>query len=822
MARLLIVAWMSILLPVSLLPAAVIHVPGDQPTIQAGIDAAISEDIVRVADGIYTGEGNRDIDFLGKAITVRSANGPENCIIDCQGSEGDPHRGFFFHDHESRGSVLEGFTIRNGYNSPNANYGGGIAIQSHAKPTIRNNIITENYGGNGGGISLYASAAPLITGNRIENNQAGSGGGVFGGADVSPTISDNLISGNSASYSGGGIRIQSGFPIITGNTITDNDAVDGVGGLICLADPGATIIGNLIAGNRSVDGVGGMAVGGENQLVADNVIVDNVSQGFLGGVSFSTYPVDYGVFINNLVARNRADGACGGAWFSLAWATVKNNTFIENEGQEVGGVMVHGSNYEDRPLEFVNNIVWDNICPKGYEIKLEVSDTWGPPYMEISYSDIMGGIDAIDVCPQRNLTWGDGMLDTDPLLIDGPEGEHYLSQMAAGQPKESPCVDTGSEPAAGISFETPDGVVYLSHLTTRTDQVGDGGMVDMGYHYPGNAGPLLITGPGPAEENPPLVRVFPAAQDAAHTREFAAYGASSYGVNVASGDIDGNPGSEILTGAGPGAIYGPHVRGFTTDGTPIDGLNFLAYGTNKWGVNVAAGDLNGNGIDEIITGAGPGAVFGPHVRAFSFADNSVTALPGVSYFAYGTPKWGANVTAGDIDGDGFDEIVTGAGPGPIYGAHVRGWNVDGGTAAAIPAVSFFAYNTPRYGVNVTCCDVDGDGMDELVTAPGPSSWFGAHIRGWNFDGVALEALDGFSFFAWDPSEASYGARVGSGSDLDGDGRDEFVVCPGPDFEMDSTVKVYSYSEGALSLLFSLQAFPEDWTHGANAVTAVAP
>jgi len=77
--------------------------------------------------------------------------------------------------------------------------------------------------------------------------------------------------------------------------------------------------------------------------------------------------------------------------------------------------------------------------------------------------------------------------------------------------------------------------------------------------------------------------------------------------------------------------------------------------------------------DEVVTGAGPGAVFGPHVRAWDYDGGSgVTQVPGVSYFAYGTPKWGVNICCGDIDGDGYDEIVTGAGPGAVYGPHVRG------------------------------------------------------------------------------------------------------------------------------------------------------
>ncbi|KKM02889.1 hypothetical protein LCGC14_1779920, partial [marine sediment metagenome] len=92
-----------------------LHVPGEYPTIQAAINAATTDNTVVVADGTYTGDGNRDIDFKGKIITVKSANGPQNCIIDCQGTKAEPHRGFYFHNAEDRYSVLDGFTITNGY-----------------------------------------------------------------------------------------------------------------------------------------------------------------------------------------------------------------------------------------------------------------------------------------------------------------------------------------------------------------------------------------------------------------------------------------------------------------------------------------------------------------------------------------------------------------------------------------------------------------------------------------------------------------------------------------------------------------------------------
>jgi hypothetical protein len=88
---------------------------GDYPTIQAAIDACVDGDVVELTDGIFTGDGNRDIDYRGKAITVHSQTGnPELCVIDCQGTWSDPHRGFDFHSQEQSSSVLRGITIRNG------------------------------------------------------------------------------------------------------------------------------------------------------------------------------------------------------------------------------------------------------------------------------------------------------------------------------------------------------------------------------------------------------------------------------------------------------------------------------------------------------------------------------------------------------------------------------------------------------------------------------------------------------------------------------------------------------------------------------------
>ena len=167
-----------------LVQAATLKVPSAKyPTIQTAIDAAVNGDEVVVVDGTYTGTGNRDINFLGKAITVRSKYGPENCIIDCQGSHGEPHRGFHFHSGETLSSVLDGFTITGGYISsttpPDPSPAAGAIYCDNSSPTIANNIILSNYAANFGAIYCNNNSSPLIISNNILDNSSSSGGGEF-------------------------------------------------------------------------------------------------------------------------------------------------------------------------------------------------------------------------------------------------------------------------------------------------------------------------------------------------------------------------------------------------------------------------------------------------------------------------------------------------------------------------------------------------------------------------------------------------------------------------------------------------------------------
>jgi len=154
---------------------------GDFPTIQEALSAAQDGDVVELADGEFFGDGNRDLDCLGKAITVRSQSGnPGSCIIDCEGTYANPHRGFVFQHGEGPGTVLEAITIQGGCEGiPEIPYnaGGGIYCGNQSGPTIRHCILRHNIAVIGGGMCCD-DASPLVENCLFLENEAESGAGL--------------------------------------------------------------------------------------------------------------------------------------------------------------------------------------------------------------------------------------------------------------------------------------------------------------------------------------------------------------------------------------------------------------------------------------------------------------------------------------------------------------------------------------------------------------------------------------------------------------------------------------------------------------------
>jgi hypothetical protein len=281
----------ALTLALSLMPTAyarIITVDDDAPAnftnIQAAINVAIERDIVEVRPGTYTGPGNYNIRFNGKAITVRGTN-PQDfdvvaaTIIDCN-SQGP---GFIFDKKEYQHSVLSGLTITNGRSfgyyggaiecrearptisncilvgNTAAKYGGGISSNSIDSPgadlIVKNCLITDNYaGGLGGGV--YAGHLNSVTIDRCTitgNTSAWRGGALYGSSSVH-RINKCIITGNKSGLMGGGITTRIGEMIITGCTITGNVAASTGGGFSAIGEAEPTVANSIIAGNSAPPG----------------------------------------------------------------------------------------------------------------------------------------------------------------------------------------------------------------------------------------------------------------------------------------------------------------------------------------------------------------------------------------------------------------------------------------------------------------------------------------------------------------------------------------------------------------------------------------
>ncbi len=244
------------------LSATTINVPSDQPTIQAGIDAAVNGDIVLVAPGTYV----RNLNFMGKKIVLTSSGGREVTFIE----PNDPNYHIAsFISNEDTNCVIEGFTIRNSEN------GYGIYCNS-SSPKIQNcEICNCNYGGDGAGI-WYQNSGGILRNNLIHNNVGGStGGGVGGQGSQALEIAHNVIYNNAAAN---GVSI--GFIGATSNK---------------------NIHHNTIYGNYGGGYVSGLYINGTNSLIHNNTIHNNTR----GVTLLNGSGIDVR---NNIIVKNTNEG----------------------------------------------------------------------------------------------------------------------------------------------------------------------------------------------------------------------------------------------------------------------------------------------------------------------------------------------------------------------------------------------------------------------------------------------------------------------------------------------------------------------------------
>ncbi|MBN1561038.1 hypothetical protein JW998_12365, partial [candidate division KSB1 bacterium] len=457
-----------------------IDVPADQPTIQAGINAASDGDIVLVDDGTYY----ENINFKGKAITVASrylADGDTshmaNTIIDgSQPSHPDSGSVVFFISGEDTTSVLYGFTITNGTGTIGTGMwrgeehtgrgGGGVACDS-AGASILYNKITHNtvidlagFVACGGGINAFHFDSTgafdiIIKGNQITNNKVIGNNAQGAGVRLrcNAKVLENDISYNSceaqAGYANGiGILCLSDpsaaepyHVTFANNTISHNSGISNTnfasGGGIFIFLTHADILNNEISYNEltalnatSAEGAGITLWSPSEETVVDaNTITHNeIKESYGKGGGLYMDAAANPLATNNIIsfnAANKENYSDGGGVHcaDASYATFINNTIVNNDAFCGGGIYC---DFNSHPI-ILNSIVWDNQADSDAGIYGDA--------VTVAYSDIQGGWD------------GENNLDVDPCFEDDT---FYLSDY-------SPCIGTGiaSIPINGVTYTCP-------------------------------------------------------------------------------------------------------------------------------------------------------------------------------------------------------------------------------------------------------------------------------------------------------------------------------------------------------------------------------
>jgi len=377
-----------------------------------------------------------------------------------------------------------------------SSYGGALCISAGAH-TISNCTFDDNHAKWGTALDCRGGTLELRDSRFFDNTNGDPTS--LGCAIEAGGSKLTMVGCTICRNQGGGIEDNCNYSVISDCFIEGN-----VGLGIRIGGRDYSITRCVIAGNRSEHSAGVICHSDGKVAITDCRVTGNITNRYgCAGIDLS----GYGVFTlrNCLIAGNASRGLSSGGGLYLdrhAWPVISNCTITGNvAAQKGGGIFCTRDDSDPGYPALINSIVWGNSAPHGSEIALETycksEGHCFPSSLQVIYSSIQGGSSAVYVEQGSNLIWGIGNSQTDPLFVrqgcwtdvndpnivvepNDPNavwinGDYHLSQIAAGQAVNSPCVDAGSDLAVNLGMD---------RFTTRTDNVADTGIVDMAYHYP--------------------------------------------------------------------------------------------------------------------------------------------------------------------------------------------------------------------------------------------------------------------------------------------------------------------------------------------------
>lgn len=422
--------------------AADINVPADHSTIRLAINSAADGDVIIVADGIYINDGDKNLDFGGRAITVRSANGPINCIIDCKGKDTVLDRAFYFHSGEEANSVVQGFTIKRGYSDK-----GGAIYCNNSSPTINNCIITGNEAFLGGAVYNESSSPTFVdcTFSENESTEDDDSGGAMYNINSNPELLNCIFINNVAAGYGGGMDNQLSNPRLLDCMFTDNSARIGGGMFNMRSEPNVSSC--IFTGNSAEVG-GAMTNERSSSIVLNCLFNGNTADdgGGMGNYTYSYFP--------------------GGA-------VLTNCTFSNNSANNFGGGIRNYGNGDNPTL--TNCILWGNSDSNGIVETSQILSQQGA--VTINYSCVQGWMGGLS---------GIGNDGNDPLFvdIDGIDGIFGNVDDDLRLGIGSPCIDAGDNTAVppSVTLDLDGEERFMDDHNVADTGNGTAPIVDMGAY----------------------------------------------------------------------------------------------------------------------------------------------------------------------------------------------------------------------------------------------------------------------------------------------------------------------------------------------------